>query len=185
MDILDLESLKKKFEIIESVGVLHHMEDPYKGFNNLCDVLKPSGLIMIGLYSKMARRHIERIRLKIKKLNLKTTEKNIKNYREKIINYNEDDYNFIKNSTDFYTLSDLRDLLFHVQEYRFSIPEIVNYLNKLNLNFCGFENRNVINLFKKTYLNEHDLYNLDKWNEFEINNPRIFAGMYQFWSQKN
>ena len=30
-DILDLGKLQKKFDLIESSGVLHHMEDPFKG----------------------------------------------------------------------------------------------------------------------------------------------------------
>ena len=51
--------MKKAFDIIESVGVLHHMEDPIEGWRSLVDVLKPSGLMKIGLYSNLARRHID------------------------------------------------------------------------------------------------------------------------------
>ena len=40
-----------------------------------------------------------------------------------------------------------------------------------------------LNLFKKVYKNKKDAYNLNIWNEFENNNQRIFAGMYQFWCQ--
>ena len=28
------------------------------------------------------------------------------------------------------------------------------------------------------------MYNLEKWEEYEKNNPRIIAGMYQFWCKK-
>ena len=38
IDILDLLKLKKKFHIIESVGVLHHMEDPYLGWKILNEI---------------------------------------------------------------------------------------------------------------------------------------------------
>ena len=85
----------------------------------------------------------------------------------------------------FYSLSNFIDLIFHVQEHRFTIPQIIKYIKKLNLNFCGFENSSLLNYFAETYKNTNDLYNLDLWNKFEINNPRIFAGMYQFWCQKN
>ena len=32
--------------------------------------------------------------------------------------------------------------------------------------------------------NLNNLYNLDKWEDFERNNSRIFSGMYQFWCKK-
>ena len=91
----------------------------------------------------------------------------------------------ITQSSDFYSLSSLRDLIFHVQEHRFTIPEISKYLEKLNLNFCGFENNEVINEFKVIFKREKDLYNLNLWHQFELKNQRMFAGMYQFWVQKN
>ena len=36
-DILDLAKLNKRFDIIESVGVLHHMENPMAGWKVLTD----------------------------------------------------------------------------------------------------------------------------------------------------
>ena len=101
-----------------------------------------------------------------------------------IISSNTNDHKLITESSDFYSLSSVRDLLFHIQEHRFTIPQINNYLNKLNLKFCGFENRELLKFFIEKNSKINDLYNLDLWNEFEINNPRIFAGMYQFWCKK-
>ncbi len=184
LDILDLKKIKKKFEIIESVGVLHHMDDPFVGWKTLCDFLNPGGLIMIGLYSRFARQHISKIRAKIKKLNMIINNKNIINYREKIIDSNHDDFKYIKYSSDFYTTSSLRDLLFHTQEHNLDIPEIKKFISKLNLRFCGFENKQILNLFLKSN-NKKNLYNLDTWSDFEIKNPDIFSSMYQFWCQKN
>ena len=60
-DILGLSQLKQKFDIIESVGVLHHMDEPMAGWRTLTDLLKPSGLMKIGLYSDLARQHIAKI----------------------------------------------------------------------------------------------------------------------------
>ena len=60
-DILDLGNLNKQFDIIESVGVLHHMDNPMEGWKVLTDCLKPGGLMMIGLYSELARKHIVKI----------------------------------------------------------------------------------------------------------------------------
>ena len=57
-DILHLHHLGKEFDIIESTGVLHHMDEPMVGWKALVDLLKPGGLMKIGLYSDLARQHI-------------------------------------------------------------------------------------------------------------------------------
>ncbi len=182
MDILNLKNLNKKFEIIESVGVLHHMSNPLKGWEILSKILKPHGLMMIGLYSARARKHITKIRSKFKNLD-KYSNDYLKILREKIILNKNNDFNLIKQSSDFYSLSSLRDLIFHTHEYTFNIKELDKNIKKLNLKFCGFENKHIINLFKNQFT-ANSLYDLNTWHKFEKNNPRIFAGMYQFWCQK-
>ena len=42
-DILDLGKFNTKFDIVESAGVLHHMDDPMAGWKVLTDCLKPGG----------------------------------------------------------------------------------------------------------------------------------------------
>ena len=87
-------------------------------------------------------------------------------------------------SSDFYSLSTLRNLLFHVQEHRFSIPQIQNCLSELGLEFCGFEDKNIVQNFKLTNTGADDPYDLDKWRTYEEANSRAFGGMYQYWCQK-
>src|SRR5262249_14899340 len=41
--------------------------------------------------------------------------------------------------TDFFSASECRDLLFHVQESRLTIPRIKAFLTQNNLRFLGFE----------------------------------------------
>ena len=183
-DILDLETIDRKFDIIESVGVLHHMDNPLKGWKILTSCLNNDSLMLIGLYSEKARQHIKQIRNKINKLKLQSNYKNITKFRRDLIENKDDHWNYIKSSPDFYTVSGLRDLLFHVQEHRFTISKIKEYLDKLGLIFLGFEDQLVKEKFREIYSNKIDLYNLDKWEEYEKNNPRIFAGMYQFWCKK-
>ena len=159
------------------------MENPYKGWEVLKTCLNNKGFMFIGLYSQLARRNIKVIRRKIFDLKIKPTEENIIKFRNDIINTDDEIYRNIKFSSDFYALSTLRDLLFHVQEHHFTIPKIKSYIKKLDLKFIGFENPFILREFKKSYHNKLDLYNLNKWEKFEIQNPRIFASMYQFWCQ--
>jgi 2-polyprenyl-3-methyl-5-hydroxy-6-metoxy-1,4-benzoquinol methylase len=57
-----LDELGGDFDIIESIGVLHHMKEPMAGWRVLTDLLKTGGLMNIGLYSESARRHIVKAR---------------------------------------------------------------------------------------------------------------------------
>ncbi len=184
-DILDLESIDRKFDIIESVGVLHHMDNPLKGWKILTSCLNNDSLMLIGLYSEKARQHIIQIKNKINKLKLHSNYENIIKFRKELIENKNDQWSFIKSSPDFYTVSGVRDLLFHTQEHRFTISKIKENLDKLGLIFLGFEDQLVKENFKYNYTSKDDLYNLDKWEEYEKSNPRIFAGMYQFWCKKN
>ena len=184
-DILNTQYLEDKFDIIECAGVLHHMEDPTKGWEALVSSLKPGGLMKIGLYSKLARHSISKTREEISKINKISQISDIKKFRKKIINSKLDHHKSLTKSSDFYNLSNFRDLLFHVQEYHYTIPEIKNSLSKLGLKFCGFEiDQFILSEFNKKNNEKDFMYDLDKWNEFEKCNKHTFGSMYQFWCQK-
>tara|TARA_B100000900_G_C20521748_1_gene692482 strand:- start:1045 stop:1320 length:276 start_codon:yes stop_codon:yes gene_type:complete len=85
---------------------------------------------------------------------------------------------------DFYSYSALRDLIFHVQEHQFNLVLIKSYLDEVGLKFCGFENKDAISTFREFYGDKADIYNLSLWHKYEKIFPRTFAGMYQFWCQK-
>ena len=184
-DILNLGELNRKFDIIESTGVLHHMTNPMAGWEVLTDCLKPSGLMKIGLYSESARQHVAETRKEITQLSIGTSDPETKYFRNMIVQSNKVRHKMLANSADFYSLSGLRDLLFHVQEHRFTILQIKDYLVKLGLKFCGFEHREIVSHFKMTNTNSEDPYNLEKWHLYEDANPSAFSEMYQFWVQKD
>ena len=54
-DLLDDIFEEKKFDVIYCSGVLHHTDHPRKGFEKLTKLLKPNGLIIIGLYNLYGR----------------------------------------------------------------------------------------------------------------------------------
>jgi tetratricopeptide (TPR) repeat protein/SAM-dependent methyltransferase len=183
-DILDLGELDKKFDIIESNGVLHHMDDPMAGWRALTDCLKAGGLMRIGLYSELARQHIVSMREEIHQSGIGSSDNAMKLFRSNVINSSQQDHKSLRSFSDFYSLSELRDLLFHVQEHRFTIPQIKDCLSQLSLKFCGFESDKIVRNFKLTNTGTDDPYDLDKWDLYEKDNPHSFAGMYQFWCQK-
>ena len=183
-DILDLGKLGRQFDIVESVGVLHHMDDPFAGWRVLTDCLKSGGLMRIGLYSKLARQLIVQIRKEISNAGIGLSNEAIRSFRTMLINSNQKHHKAILNSPDFYSLSELKDLLFHVQEHRFTIHRIKEYLSESGLKFCGFESEKIVSHFKLINAGADDPFDLDKWQAYEEVNPSTFSEMYQFWCQK-
>ena len=181
-DILNIKKLNKEFDIIECSGVLHHMEKPKNGLRELTDVLRKRGLIKIGLYSSLARRNITKFRNQYLNSGDNIDIKTLKSLRKVIINSSDD---YIKNFTrylDFYSSSEVRDMLFNTQEHTFNINEIEELLFEMGLKFCGFTGFG--NTVNKNNDNS-DKFNLTNWSSREKENPDMFIGMYQLWCQKN
>ncbi len=183
-DIMDLELLERKFDLIESSGVLHHMANPLEGWKVLTRCLKPGGLMKIGLYSERARRHIVLLRQEITDSQFSVNDADMRLFRSQLIKSELAHHKKILLSQDFYSLSALRDLLFHVKEKRFTLPMIRQALEGLGLKFCGFESKEIVRKFKAWCRENDAAYDLVKWDQFEEENPDTFTGMYLFWCQK-
>ena len=144
----------------------------------------------IGLYSKTARQHIIQGRSLIAEKGYGTSPTDIRLCRQDIISLAADgDTEMIKisNRNGFFSMSECRDLLFHVQEHQFTLPQIEESLESLELKFRGFEMRNykVLKKFRDSHSSSSALTSLSLWHEFELNNPDTFTSMYQFWCQRS
>jgi hypothetical protein len=85
--------------------------------------------------------------------------------------------------TDFYSTSECRDLLMHVQEHQLSIPEIAAFLDEEGFEFLGFETSAGAR-YRNRFPDDPAATNLSNWARFEAENPSTFTEMYQFWIQK-
>ena len=188
-DIMELGDLGRQFDLIECAGVLHHLGDPLAGWRVLVDLLQPGGLMQVGLYSETARQHIISGRSLISEKGYTASSEDIRRCRQCIIAKAEDgnrEMAEIWNILDFFSLSECRALLFHVQEHRFTLPQIEEALQALKLEFLGFEIRDqtALRKFRKSHPNKRALTSLSLWHNFELENPDTFGGMYQFWCKK-
>jgi 2-polyprenyl-3-methyl-5-hydroxy-6-metoxy-1,4-benzoquinol methylase len=75
-DILNL-NLDRSFDLIASLGVLHHTADPEAGFKKLTTVVRPGGYLVIGLYSSVSRLHVLTLRQILRVLSLGNQERAI------------------------------------------------------------------------------------------------------------
>ena len=185
-DILKLGSLGRGFDVIESVGVLHHLADPFAGWRVLLSVLRPGGFMWLGFYSEVARRNIVRIRNFIAEQGYGSSANEIRRCRQDLVDLNKStDFGNTITSSDFYSISTCRDLLFHVQEHRMTLNSIDVFLRENNLAFLGFEiDPQVLHAYKLRFPEDRAATNFGQWQIFENENPDTFFGMYQFWIQK-
>jgi tetratricopeptide (TPR) repeat protein/SAM-dependent methyltransferase len=185
-DLLQLGSLNRSFDVIESSGVLHHLADPWTGWKVLLSLLRPGGFMNVGLYSEAARRDIVRIRNIIAERGYGSTSEEIRRCRQDLMaSDHAAEFAAILSSPDFFSISACRDLLFHVQEHRMTLTAIEAFLNENNLAFLGFEiEGDVLNAYKQRFPDDIAATKLGQWRIFENENSDTFANMYQFWIQK-
>lgn len=187
-DILGLANWERQFKVIVSTGVLHHLENPVMGWKILVDLLEPLGMMKIGLYSEKARQSVKAAREYIKTKGFSAAKEGIRESRQEIFKLDENNLaREVIHFSDFYSLSECRDLLFHVQEHRFTLPQIANILQELGLRFVGFDivSEKLKEIYKQTFPEDPELTNLLLWDKFEDTYPDTFLKMYQFWCQKN
>lgn len=181
-DILELGSIDRSFDRIESVGVLHHLAEPLAGWRVLVSLLRRGGAMRIGLYSALARRVIAEARDRIATRGYRATADDIGRCRQDIIREAEQ-WKPLIGAKDFYSMSGCRDLLFNVMEHRHSIPEIAAFLNEHGLTFQGFEpfdDPTVIETFRNQFPGTADETDLGQWHSFEMDHPETFWDMYVF-----
>lgn len=185
-DILALGALEERFDYIASGGVLHHMKDPAAGLAVLARLLKPDGIIRLGLYSETARRHIVKTREVIAGKGFGNDAASIHRFRhEAPALLEKETYENLCGLRDYYSLSECRDLLFHVQEHRFTIPQLKKFLSGQGLEFISFRMRpDILLKYKTAYPQDEEMNSLDNWHEFEQKNPDTFIEMYRFWCRK-
>ena len=186
-DILELGTIDRRFDMIELVGVLHHLAEPTAGWRVLVSLLRPGGRMCIGLYSKLARRTITEARARIAARGYRATAGDIRRCRQDIIR-DAEHWGLPIGGRDFYSVSGCRDLLFNVMEHQFTIPEIAAFLQDNDLSFLGFEtfkDPTVIEKFHKQFPGTADEADLDQWGRFEADHPETFLGMYVFTVGKN
>jgi SAM-dependent methyltransferase len=188
-DLLGLGSLGERFHLVEASGVLHHMEDPLAGWRVLAGLVERGGLMRIGLYSERGRRHFVHARQFIAAHGFEATPGGIRAARAAIRAAAAEDELLarVARNEDFFSLSGCRDMLFHVQEKRLTLPDIAAMLRTLGLQFLGFEFADsgiTAARYRQRFPGDAAMRDLGNWHRYEEDNPDCFARMYQFWARK-
>jgi len=185
-DILKLGALGRTFDFVAAGGVLHHMADPLAAWRDLTALVRPGGLMMLGLYSQTATPHVLAARAFAAAQGFQATADGIRRARQVIMALPDGELvKTIIGAVDFCSTSDCRDLLFHVQEQRLTIPQLKRVIDETGMRCLGFcVHPEVVGRYRTRFPQDPTMTDLGNWHAFETDNPHTFIGMYQFVLQK-
>lgn len=182
-DLLSLDEGIGSFDIIECSGVLVCIEDPLDGLRCLAERLRPGGVMKIALYSEAARQHVVRARSFIQERGYDATPQGIRECRQAIMASDDSLLREISSGRDFFSMSMVRDLIFHIKEHRFTLGWIEAALAELELAVLGFEIADPVARKRYRHLkpSDMDFCDFEALGQLEAAYPDTFSEMYQFW----
>ncbi|MBP6878363.1 MULTISPECIES: methyltransferase domain-containing protein [Phenylobacterium] len=186
-DILDLPALSERFDLIDSFGVLHHMADPAKALQVVAELLKPEGFLLVGLYSEIGRQAVVAARAHIARSGYRDDAEGIRALRRDLMLDGEPPEleGVMSPASDFWTLSDCRDLLFHVNEHRFTLLQVGELLGGAGLEFLGVQFGHAAD--QARYLAENQrtaaLRDFERLHRYELQYPETFGDTYRLWAR--
>lgn len=141
-NLLDNTVASGKFGLVDSYGVLHHLDDPLSGLKSLEARLMPGGIIRIMVYSRYARKEEEAIRRALRLLRIKEpaearrlldkagTGSRLARYRD--------------SSDEVDTDAGIADALLHPQVHTYRIDELLDMVRQTGLEPLWFVHQNAL-----------------------------------------
>lgn len=145
--LYDAQELPGEFDLINCVGVLHHLPDPIRGIQSLAAKLAPGGLMHIFVYAELGRWEIQ---LMQKAIALLQGERR-GDYRDgvqvgrQIFAALPENNRLVKREKERWSLENQRDECFadmyvHPQEIDYNIDTLFQLIDASGLDFVGFSN---------------------------------------------
>ena len=182
-DILQLGGLGRSFDLIQSYGVLHHLAEPAAGLRILASLLRPGGRMALGLYSEHARASVVAARAFIAARGYDGAPSGIRHARQDLLATPA--LASLATFRDFFTTSECRDLLFHVQEHRFTLPQVQAMLDTAGLRLTGLVASPLVRrAYAERFADDPAQVDVGHWDAFERAFPLTFVGMYGLWAER-
>ena len=182
-DILDLAHAER-YDRIEVINVLHHMDDPKAGWRILAEMLKPGGMMRVGLYSEIARQEVKNAQELATAKGFSSEVRDMRRFRRMLVEDPEHhDTLRALQGYDFFNLSVFREQVSHEKEHCYTLLQLKEILDELGLRFKGFElDDEMAGMdYMGLYPDDPDMLDLTHWHEYETKNPELFLNQYMFW----
>jgi SAM-dependent methyltransferase len=147
LSLYQVEQLPGVFDLINCVGVLHHLPDPIKGIQALASKLAPGGLMHIFVYAELGRWEIKLMQQAIALLQVNKRG----DYRDgveigrRVFTALPENNRLRQREQQRWSLDNQRDECFadmyvHPQEIDYNIESLFELIDASELDFLGFSN---------------------------------------------
>ncbi len=187
-DLLNLGGPEESFDLVSSSGVLHHMKRPELGLAALVRQVRPGGFMRIALYSERARAAVSSAREHLKESEIRPDPAGIREFRQYVRGLPDGaPLKRLTRFADFYSLSTCRDLVFHVMEHQYRLPEIESMLRDVGLvpvDLVQGMEPEVIAEYKRRFPGDPAMASFQNWDLFEQAFPNTFFRMFSIRARK-
>lgn len=161
---------QKKFDLVISIGVLHHTHDCLKALDKTCNFLNEKSNICIGLYHKYGRKPFLDF---VKELTNLDEDKKFEKYKE-----------IHKLNDQMHLKSWFRDQVLHPHETQHTLSEIIDIfeLNKIKFTGTSINHFYKFDELKDIFKKEKELYNYGK---NKIDNKVYYPGFFIVTGEKS
>ena len=144
--LLDLDD-EGPFDYINSVGVLHHLDQPESGLRSLAGRLAPDGLLHLFLYADAGRWEIHRTQQALTLLDVGTGSEGLRLGRElfgvlpegnRLARHHRERW-----AVDCAADANFADMYLHPQETSYNLERLFGFIGTAGLHFAGFSNPEV------------------------------------------
>jgi len=155
LSLYDLDQIDGQFDMINSVGVLHHLPDPIKGIQAIASKLAPSGIFHIFVYAKIGRWEINLMQQALSLLQKQEIDQNQKiDFRQGVKLGREvfaalpSTNRIVQREKTRWSMENTRDECFadmylHPREVDYEIESLFELIAASGLEFIGFSNPQV------------------------------------------
>lgn len=147
LSLYDADQLEGEFDLINCVGVLHHLPNPIRGIQSLAAKLAPGGLMHIFVYAELGRWEIQLMQKAIALLqgNQRGDYRDGVEVGRQIFSSLPESNRLVKREKERWSLENQRDANFadmyvHPQEIDYNIETLFELIDASGLEFIGFSN---------------------------------------------
>jgi SAM-dependent methyltransferase len=141
MDLLEVSSLQRQFDLIICTGVLHHLPNPAEGLKALSRVIEPShGVMVLMLYGKLGRIGIYPLQDAFRRMRIPQTSEGVATVRS-IINRLQPRHPgrwYFEHSLEMRSPAAIVDTFLHRQDVAYNVQELLDLVEGSGLKFQGW-----------------------------------------------
>ena len=137
LPIEEAPSLNRKFDLVMSTGVLHHMDDPKAGMKALADVMRPDAVAAIMLYARYGRTGVELMQAVFREMGLRQDEESLRMVKAAIASLGPDHplQSYLAIAPDLNFDAGVVDTFLHGRDKSFTVDDCLDLVSSAGLVF--------------------------------------------------